>query len=268
MVSFFYAARIPQAGRRVRQGGVSTTFLLSQYLNEAKSRCLYSIFAISFAFFISYLFSMELVFLFVKPFLAFEKSFIFIELTEAFYITVKVCCFATLYAVFPFALYQVWCFVVPSLYEVERRRWNAFWGFSFFLLMLSLLIAYLIILPKIAAVLLQFEIKRQALTIQLEARIGSYINWSLHIFFLAALFCQWPIFSLFISYFDVFVPQAKDGYRKSLLALSILLAALVSPPDLISQWVIAFSLFVWFEMVLWLGAVQKRWCNDRRVLSR
>jgi sec-independent protein translocase protein TatC len=251
---------------RAAQNEMGVSSPLSHHLNEAKSRFLYLIFSLSIAFLTSYTFSIELIYLFVKPFLVFEKSFIFTELTEALSITVKLCLFATFYAVSPLVLYQVWCFFLPSLCIVERRRWNAFWAVTFLLLAFSLLVTYFVLLPKVAAALLQFEIKRQALSIQLEARIGSYINWSFKVFLVAALFGQWPIISFSASYFGLFDYHLGGGSRRTALASSILLAALVSPPDLVSQWVIAFCLLVWFEIVIWLGLLQRRWCSGRQSL--
>ena len=265
MISPFYgilASRVaspPPTDHNETGNGIAIASPLSQYLSEAKTRFLYFISSIGVTFLISYMFSMELVFLFVKPFLAFERSFIFTELAEALYITIKVCIFVTLYLVSPLALYQAWCFLVPSLYRAERRRWGLFWVASLICLLISLLVVYVIVLPKIALVLLQFEVKRQALTIQLEARIGSYIDWSLKVFFVAALLCQWPIISLIVSRLKPFTSQIGKRNRKAALGLSIVIAALLSPPDLVSQWGIAACLFVWFETIRWLGMVQMRW---------
>lgn len=266
MIFSFYSIRTSQIHCAVIRDEISASSSLSQYLNEAKKRCLYFVLSLGMTFFVSYMFSMELVFLFVKPFLTFERSFIFTDLTEALYITMKVCAFATLYMVSPLALYQVWCFIVPSLYRAERRRWSLFWVISLFLLLVSLLMAYIVVLPKIAMVLLQFEVKRQALTIQLEARISSYINWSFKLFFVAALFCQWPVISLFASHLRLVTPLVGKRNRKAAIVVSILMAAFVSPPDFLSQWGIAACLFVWFEIIVWLRMVQRRWyrdCNPR-----
>lgn len=262
MISIFSTAQASRAYNTEPPSHVCITSPLSQYLNEAKTRSLYLLFSMGVTFLISYAFSMELVFLFVNPFLAFEKSFIFTELTEALYITIRVSIFVTLYSVFPLALYQVWCFVVPSLYRTERRRWGLFWVVSLFFLVMGLLAVYIVVLPKIAAVLLQFEIKREALTIQLEARISSYINWSFQVFFVAVILSQWPILSLIVYRLGLSSFGVGTKNRRTAFALSILIAAFVSPPDLLSQWVMAACLFMWFETITWLGMVQKRWYSE------
>jgi len=239
----------------------------SQYLHEARGRLLYVVFSLCLTFLLSYMFSVELVFLFVKPFLTLDRDFIFTELTEGLYITVKVCSFATLCAVSPLAVYQAWCFALPSLYRAERKRWNLLWGFSLLLFVLSLILAYLILLPKIVTLLLQFEIKRQALTVQLEARIGSYVEWSFRLFLVVGALCQLPLIALILANLGLLTPQMAGRNRRGFLVASILLAALISPPDLVAQWVLAIGLFLWLEMAILVGVVEAR-CSAQPATHR
>ena len=205
-----------------------------------------------------YSYSTELIFLYVKPFLVFEKPFIFTELTEALYVTLKICAVSGLYMMLPFVCYQTWCFIVPSCYYHERRKWNTILIFTTTLAVLGWVGVYFVVLPKLSAILLQFEIKNLLLTIQLEARISSYIKWSLQVFFTVGVACQLPLASYVAFYVGAFNPKILSQNRRVAFAGCLLLAALVSPPDLFTQWVITIFFFLCFEFILWSGMIFKQ----------
>jgi sec-independent protein translocase protein TatC len=125
---------------------------------------------------------------------------------------------------------------------------------------MALLSVYSLILPEIATILLGFEIKNQILIIQLEARIDSYINWSSKVF-LAVLLCgQLPLISYVAFRVGLLAPNLLTKKRKPLLALSLLMAAFLSPPDLIAQWLVTIFISCWIETIIWLGMI----CNRKR----
>ncbi len=233
------------------------SFLYYHWL-EARDRTSYLVFSFAITFSICYIHSLELIFFYVKPFLSFERSFIFTELTEALYVTLEICIITTLCVVFPLFCYQAWGFFVPSLYNLERRGWSLFLLISTLLSLLALLSVYALILPCIAAVLLQFEIKSQILTIQLEARIDSYVDWSSKVFLAVLLYGQLPLLSYMGFCLGFLSPDLLIRRRRVLLALSMVTAALLSPPDLFTQWLVTVFILFWIEAIIWLGMVSKR----------
>lgn len=243
------------------KGGGSPTwrasFLYYHWL-EAKNRISYLFLSFVITFSICYIYSLELIFLYVKPFLSFERSFIFTELTEALYVTLEICVISSLCLVFPLFCYQTWCFFVPSFYNLERRGWSLFLSISTLLSMFALLSVYLFILPAIAGVLLQFEIKSQILTIQLEARIDSYVNWSSKLFLAVLIYGQLPLLSYMAFCLGFLSPDLLIRGRRVLLALSMLIAALLSPPDLFTQCLLTVFILLWIEAIIWLGMVFNR----------
>ena len=149
-------------------------------------------------------------------------------------------------------------FFVPSLYNRERKRWSIFSLISTFLSILALLSVYFLVLPEIASILLIFEIKSQILTIQLEARIDSYVKWSSKIFLVVLLYGQLPLLSYIAYHLGLLSPGLLIKNRKLLFALSLLVAALLSPPDVIAQWVITIFIWSWIEVIIFLGVVYNR----------
>ncbi len=233
------------------------SFLYYHWL-EARNRVFYLILSFAITLCICYIYSRELVFLYVKPFISLERSFIFTELTEALYVTLEICVITSLCLVFPLLCYQTWCFFVPSFYNRERKRWSLFLSISVFLSILALLSVYLLVLPEIASILLMFEIKSQILTIQLEARIDSYVNWSSNIFLAVLVYGQLPLLSYIAYHLGLLSPGLLIKNRKLLFALSLLVAAFLSPPDVIAQWLVTISIWSWIEAIIFLGMVHNR----------
>ena len=230
-------------------------FFLYYHWLEAKNRVFYLILSFAITLCICYIYSRELVFLYVKPFISLERSFIFTELTEALYVTLEICVITSLCLLFPLLCYQIWCFFIPSLYNRERRRWSLFLSISTLLSILALLSVYRLVLPEIASILLMFEIKSQILTIQLEARIDSYVNWSSKIFLAVLLYGQLPLLSYIAYHLRLLSPGLLIKNRKLLFALSLLVAAFLSPPDVIAQWLVTLSMWSWIEVIIFLGII-------------
>lgn len=245
---------LPRVGRGSMKQGSSFYY----HWLEARDRISYLLLSLAITLCTCYVYSLELIFLYVKPFLSFERSFIFTDLTEALYVTLEICVISSLCLVFPFFCYQAWCFFAPSFYHLERRGWSLFLLTSTFFSLLALCSVYLFILPGIAAVLLQFEIKGQILTIQLEARIDSYVNWSSKIFLAVLVYGQLPLLSYIAFCLGVLSPDLLVRRRRVLLALSLLMAALLSPPDLLTQWLATMFIAFWVEAIIWLGMVFNR----------
>ena len=231
---------------------------ISYYFVEIKNRLMFTFLSLGLTVSLCYIYSVELIFLYVKPFLGFEKPFIFTELTEALYITLKICTVSGLYIMLPFICYQGWCFFVPSCYCHERRKWSTVLILSNALAVLGWLVVYFIILPKLSAILLQFEIKKLLLTIQLEARISSYIMWSLQVFFVMGAACQLPLASYVAFQVGVLNPKTLSKNRRVVLVSSIIIAALLSPPDLLTQLVTTVFFFFCSELILWLVMIFKQ----------
>lgn len=233
------------------------SFLYYHWL-EARNRGFYLILSFAITLCISYIYSKELVFLYVKPFISLERSFIFTELTEALYVTLEICVITGVCLVFPLLCYQTWCFFVPSIYNRERKRWSLFLSISILFSILALLSVYLLVLPEIASILLMFEIKSQILTIQLEARIDSYVNWSSKIFLAVLVYAQLPLLSYMAYHLSLLSPSLLIRNRKLLFALSLLVAAFLSPPDVITQWLVTISIWSWIEVIIFLGMIYNR----------
>ena len=217
---------------------------------EVKLRMLYLVFSFLITFLICYYYSFEILYLFVKPLLNYNKNFIFTDLTEAFYTTIKLNFIISILTLIPSFVYHVWCFYIPSTFKQERKKYNFFFSAILVLLGASLIFIYFIVLPELYKFLLYFEISTNFMSIQLEARIQSYVNLAFKIFLVFSLFFQIPlIFSVLFKYgFISSCFLVKNRWQ--IFFANLLLAAFLCPPDLVTQITLTLFFQIIFEILL------------------
>ena len=217
---------------------------------ELKLRTCYLVFSFLITFFVCYYYSFEILYLFVKPFLNYEKNFIFTDLTEAFYTTVQLNFIVSIYVLIPFTIYHIWCFFIPSSFLKERKKYNFFFSAIVFLLGISLTFIYFLVLPELYKFLLYFEVNTNFMSIQLEARIQSYIQLVCKIFFLCSIVFQMPLLFFIAFQCKLLTSDFLIKNRLQIVFANLLLAAFLSPPDLLTQIVVAICLQLTFEILL------------------
>jgi sec-independent protein translocase protein TatC len=190
----------------------------------------------------------------VQPFFA-PKYFIFTDLAEALSSTIYVCLVATFHLVIPFFFYQSWAFSIPGFFEQERKKITVSVFSIFIFLLLEGAFILIILLPEIFSFLFSFEIKKEILTIQLEARIQSYIHFTFCLYLYLLFLFQIPLIFFLLFRYKIVTAKNLSFYRKYFYFFSLLLAAFVSPPDMIYQLTIAFLLAFLYEIGIWLGFV-------------
>lgn len=95
---------------------------INYHIMEIRLRIMYLIISFVITFSVCYYYSLELIFLFVKPLLKHHNIFMFTDLTEALYTTINHCLFTTIFVMSPFIFYQIWCFLIPSSFLCERNK--------------------------------------------------------------------------------------------------------------------------------------------------
>jgi sec-independent protein translocase protein TatC len=228
------------------------------HVKELRLRTNYLGFSFLITFFICYYYSFEILYLFVRPFLNYEKNFIFTDLTEAFYTTIQLNFIVSIYILIPFIIYHIWCFFIPSTFLEERKKYNYFFTAIAILLGMSVCFIYFLVLPELYKFLLHFEINTNFMTIQLEARIQSYVQLACKIFFLSSLIFQIPSFFLIAFEYGVITSDFLIKNRSQILFTNVLLAAFISPPDLLTQILLAICFQLTFEILLLTTFIYKK----------
>ena len=223
------------------------------YFIDIWYRIVYFFFSFLLTFIVCYHYYVDLTYLYVKPFLKYHKVFIFTELTEPLYVTLKISTITTICVLFPMVWYMIWCFFIPSCFYSERNNYTFFLLFWNVFFIWTIYTSYYNVLPHLFDFLVQYEIERYLFSIQLEARIGSYLSWSLKVSFMLSILAQLPLLSYFLYRLEILCPSFLSQNRKFLIFIFLLTAALLSPPELITQIILTMAFVILYELIIWLG---------------
>lgn len=237
--------------------------ILFYYFAEVRYRFSYLVGSFLITFFASYFHSLELIYLFARPFLhskhhllIFDKGFIFTNLTEAFHTTLKICLIWSFLLLIPVIFYQFWCFFTPSWYFFERRRVRVCIFSTILLTFLGGFCFYFLILPEVLDFLLNFKINSPLFTIQLEARIDSYVRISSGVFLIVESIFQTPLFFYFLYIYGYLDSLFLSRNRKLFLLFFVLLSALLTPPDPLTELFLFSFFWFFFEFYIWIGFLE------------
>lgn len=233
------------------------------YFAEIRYRFTYLICSFLITFFTCYFYSLELIYLFARPFLhskhhllIFEKGFIFTNLTEAFHTTYKISVFWSFLFVLPIIIYQFWCFFTPSWYSFERVRRRVYIFSGMVSSFLGGFCFYFLVLPELLDFLLNFKINSPLFTIQLEARIDSYVRISSTVFLIVESIFQIPLFFCFLYIYGYVDSVFLSLNRKIFVLLFLLLSALLTPPDPLTELIVFLFFWFFFEFIIWIGFLE------------
>ena len=230
---------------------------------EIKSRFFYLIFSALCTFLMFYHYQLEIVYVIGKPFIELQQTFIFLELTEAFYTLLKISVIFTIILIIPFLVYQFWSFFIPSFYKFQRNQINFFVVLIICLLFCEIFFTYSVLLPKICDFLLSFEMTsnldnsrfyfKPLISVEFTARFESYVKLLVKFFTVTFLLFQIPLFVCVLYSKKILHVSSFFQNRKLLSLISLLLSAFLVPPDFISQLVVAIFFFLLFECLIFIG---------------
>ena len=233
------------------------------YFAEIRYRLGYLFCSFLITFYACYFYSLPLIYLIACPFLQskhhislFDKGFIFTNLTEAFHTTLKICFFWSFVFVVPLLLYQLWSFFAPSWHSFERAQKRVAFISGILLNVFAGFCSYFLILPLFLDFLLNFRVDSPLFTIQLEARIDSYVKISSVVFLIVHFIFQLPLFFSFL-YASGYVNSVFLSLNRKVFVLFLfLLSALLAPPDPLTQFFLFLLFWLLFEFLIWIGFLQ------------
>jgi len=225
-----------------------------QYLLELRKRLLFSIVVILVVFAILCFFSRDIYQLLALPLLARlpdGNALIAIGITSPFLVPFKLTFVVALAVCAPFWLYQLWGFVAPALYRQERK-------FVWLMLLVSTLLfycgiafAYFIVLPLV----LGFFIHIAPTSVRVMPDIGHYLAFSLKLFFAFALAFEVPVLTLLLIKSGLTTRASLARKRPFIIVLAFVVGMILTPPDIISQVLLALPMWMLFELGLLLSVV-------------
>lgn len=216
-----------------------------------------------------YTFSEEMVFLMAKPFLSIDKLnsyFISTQLTEILntYITssLTLCMFFCT----PNVLYQLWCFFIPSCNQSQRARLWFVGASSLLAFYCMILITLFWILPIIWSFLCQFHTASpNLLRVQLQPKIYDFTMLTFRLLFLFGICSQIPMIFFYLLEYNWISSKNCIQHRSTLWFCSVLLAAIIAPPDIWCQLAIVFTMWIAIELILLYSIIRAHYTEMRHL---
>jgi len=183
-----------------------------------------------------------------------SNRLIYTGLTEAFFTYLKVAFFAGIFLTFPILLLQVWSFIAPGLYDNERKAFLPFMVATPVLFFAGGAVVYYVVLPMAWPFFLSFQTsgEQTALPIQLEARVSEYLDLIMTLIFAFGLCFQLPVALTLMGKAGLVSADWLASKRKYALIVTFIVAAFITPPDVISQILLAVPILGLYELSILL----------------
>ncbi|MBU6235275.1 MAG: twin-arginine translocase subunit TatC [Alphaproteobacteria bacterium] len=182
------------------------------------------------------------------------QRLIYTSLTEAFVTSLKLSFLSALFITLPVIISQIWMFIAPGLYKTERKAFLPFLIATPLLFAAGALLVYFYIMPMAWHFFLSFQTTagQTILPIQLEARIGDYLNLIIMLIFAFGLCFQLPVLLMLLARAGIIDADSLARKRKYMLILAFVIGAVLTPPDILSQTLLAVPLYVLYEISIFL----------------
>ena len=179
---------------------------------------------------------------------------IYTGLTEAFFTYIKVAFFAGTFLTFPILAVQIWKFVAPGLYKNERRAFLPYLIATPVLFFCGGAMVYYVILPLAWPFFLSFQstASQTVLPIQLEARVGEYLDLIMTLIFAFGLCFQMPVIFSLLGRVGLVTSQGLIKTRRYAIVGIFIIAAFLTPPDMMSQICLAVPMLALYEISIFL----------------
>ena len=175
---------------------------------------------------------------------------IFTDQAGAFFTLTKVAFLTAFLISTPWVLYQAWAFVAPGLYEHEKRFALPLIFSSVFFMLLGISFAYLFVLPAAYKFFISFSAQTGAETLQ---DLQKYWDFTLSIFFGFGLTFEVPVVEMLLVKLGMVTTTQLREARRYVIVGAFVVAAVLTPPDVLSQFMLAIPLILLYELGIWLS---------------
>jgi len=227
------------------------------HLIELRDRLLKAMVALLVVFGVLFYWARDIYSFLAKPLLAelpAGSHMIAVEVAAPFFVPIKVTMFVSLVIALPFVLYQVWAFIAPGLYSHEKKFAIPLVATSTVLFLIGMAFAYFIVFPVVFHFVATFTPEG----VEMNTDIQKYFDFVLALFLAFGLAFETPIAVVILTKMGIVSLKKLKESRPYVIVGAFVIAAIFTPPDVVSQLLLAFSILLLFELGLLIsGFIEK-----------
>jgi sec-independent protein translocase protein TatC len=177
------------------------------------------------------------------------SSMVAIDVASPFFTPFKLAMVVAIFIAMPFILYQAWAFIAPGLYRHERKRVMPLLVSSTLLFYLGAAFAYYVVFPLVFG----FLTKTAPEGVEVMTDISRYLDFVLTMFFAFGIAFEVPVAVVLLMWTGVVEAQALKDKRPYIIVAAFVIGMLLTPPDIISQTLLAVPMWLLFEIGVFMG---------------
>jgi sec-independent protein translocase protein TatC len=230
---------------------------LLEHLVELRTRLLWAMVAFAICFAVSYYFSDRIYYFLARPLATIlrdsgnpDPKLIYTQLYEAFFTRIKLAFFGGAFLGFPIIAAQLWLFVAPGLYRSEKRALLPFLLATPVLFLLGASLAYFFVFPFAWKFFASFQTPTGAggIGIELLPRVGEYLDLVMRLIIAFGITFQLPVLLTLLAKVGIVSSKGLKRFRRYAYVGMFVVAAILAPPDVITQCGLALPLILLYEI--------------------
>ena len=230
---------------------------LLDHLIELRKRLIYALVSFFLVFFITFYFAKPIFSFLIQPAIQDGYKVIVLDIFEFFFVTVKLSAFVSLIVGFPLIATQIWLFVAPGLYRQEKRAFLPFLVATPFMFYAGCAVMYYIVMPYV----IDFMLTQYAPSdVEKNLRASDYLERVLQLVFAFGFAFEMPVLLILLVRVGIATSDGLRSKRRYAIVICFVIAAVLAPPDVISQIALAVPLLLFYEISILVGS----WIEKKR----
>tara|TARA_S200000501_G_scaffold297165_1_gene283439 strand:- start:1664 stop:2323 length:660 start_codon:yes stop_codon:yes gene_type:complete len=171
------------------------------------------------------------------------------DVAAPFFVPIKITMLVAFILALPYVIFQAWMFVSPGLYQGEKKLALPIILSSFLLFLVGMAFAYFVVFPAAFGFVSSYTPEN----VEMATDIDKYFNFAISLFFVFGLAFETPVVQMILVRMGVVTIESMIKFRPFFIVISFVIAAIVTPPDVISQLMLAVPLCLLFQLGIWLS---------------